>query len=95
MIPAVRRDLVARARDPLHEIGMPLRHPADHEERAPGLVARQQIEQPGQALSEAGFEATPIAARHARFERRHLEVFFDVDGEMVLDHMGVGCNACA
>src|SRR5438477_486864 len=90
VIPAVRRNLVAGMRDLAYQIRMPLRHPANDEERGAGLVAREQLEQATHASDDPGFEAIPIGTRDARFKRRDLEVLFDVDGEVMADHARPG-----
>src|SRR5947208_5518609 len=82
-------------RDLAYQIRMPLRHPTDDEERGPALVARQQLEQAIHAADHPGLEAIPIGTTHARFERRHLEILFDVDAEVMADHARRGLQrAC-
>ncbi len=44
-IPPVRRDLVARVRDRADQAGLALAEPAEDEERRPGFVTREQLEQ--------------------------------------------------
>src|SRR3989441_11297630 len=44
VVPAVRRDLMARAYDRADQPGLPLRYPAEHEEGRARLVLSQQLE---------------------------------------------------
>src|SRR6185295_13975356 len=86
VIPAVRRDLVSRRGNAAHQPGMPLRDPAEHEERGARLRAGEQVEQPGDAPAHAGLEVAPIRIPHVSLERGDLEVLFHVDGEVVAGH---------
>src|SRR5438477_4197393 len=43
MVPAVRRYLVSRRRNRANELGLPLRYPAEDEERGPRAVLLQQL----------------------------------------------------
>src|SRR2546421_2594597 len=77
---------MAGVRDTAYQIRMPLRHPADDEERGPRLVPREHVEQAIHAADDPGLETIPIGTTHARFKRRHLEILFDVDSEVMPDH---------
>ena len=95
VVPAVRRDLVARARDGADEVGLPLRQPAEHEERRARLVPTQELEQPSDLAADPGFKMLPCGPRHPGLERRDLEILLEVDRKVVGDHSSDRCNARA
>src|SRR3989442_9439994 len=86
MVPAVRRDLMARTRDPLHHLGMSLPNPAEDEEGSSGLVAGEQVQHARNTVLYPGYETVPIRPAHVGRERRDLEVLLDVDSEMMRHH---------
>ena len=95
MIPAVRRDFMPRARDCADQVALPVRQPAEHEERRARFVPIQEIEQLGDLPHHPGLEPPPLGPRHAGLERRDLEVLLEVDREVVSDHGPQRCNVCA
>src|SRR6266550_3038776 len=84
-----------RARDRANQSGLPLGHPTEHEERGSRLVPGQEVEQQQNLGGHARLEARPIGPRHARLERRDLEVLFEVYGEVMCRHGPCRCNARA
>ena len=92
MVPAVGRDLVTRAGDRAHQRGLTLGYPAHDKERGVRVESSEQVEQLGHLRSHSRLEPLPIRPRHAGLERRDLEVFFDVDREVVRDHAGARCR---
>ena len=60
---AVRGDLVAAAGDPPHEVGMPLGHPAEHEERAVTPRSSKMSSSRSVLRDDAALHALPAATR--------------------------------
>jgi len=86
VVPAVRRDLVARAGDSTDQLVLAVRHPPENKESRARLMPREQLEQDIGLLDDARLERLPVGPRDAGLEGRDLEVLFDVDGEMMGDH---------
>ena len=72
--------------DLLHHFGHAVGHPAKNEERAAFVVPAEELEDLADAGGGPEAEAVPICPPHGALERRDLEVFLDVDGEVVTDH---------
>ena len=86
VIPPVRCDLVTCARDGANQRGLALRHPPEDKERRPGVMSSEQVEQRRHLGRHARFKAFPVGPGDAGLECRDLEVFLDVDREVVRDH---------
>ena len=91
----VRGNLVTGGGDGAEESGKPLRHPAEHEERAPHGMLIEDRQQPLGIAHDPALARLPGAPRHDAVERAHLEVVLDVDGHGVhdrpIDHDGGSC----
>ena len=72
-----------------------LRHPAEDEEGGPRLVLGEQRQQPADTARDARGPSDPVCREDPRRERRHLEVFLNVDGEVMPSHDDYWCNGCA
>ncbi len=86
VVPSVAGHLVTGRRDPLDHLWVALRHPPEGEERAPGAMAGQQVEDSVDGCLDARRQVVPAGARDASLEGRDLEVLLHVDAEIVGGH---------
>src|SRR2546425_77836 len=85
--PAVTRDLVPGARDVPHQLGEPLCHPPENEERASRVRPGQQIEQPAHVVGDAQLAARPLVAPDGVGVVFDLEPVLDVYRQYVTLHL--------
>ncbi len=81
----VAADGVALVVDGLHQLGEPVRDPADDEKGGLGVVPGQQFEDLFGVAHHPLFHGVPVARVDDVLEGGHLEVVFHVDGEVVGD----------
>jgi hypothetical protein len=67
------------------ELWMSFGDPSEHKTGSLHFVLGKKLEQTLHSLNDSTLEGLPSVARDVRLERRHLEVFLDVDREMVTD----------
>src|SRR6185437_16406949 len=76
---AVGCDLMSGIVNAADDERVAIRDPAEREERADGIMACEQLEREIDGSLDAARIASPFTASNHAFERRDLEVFFDVD----------------
>lgn len=82
----MRSDLVTSRRDRLDHRRLPLRHPAQREERTLGRTVREQLQKAAHISRHSALQGAPSFPDHMRRQGVHLELLFDVNCEVVVHH---------
>ena len=80
---AMRRDLVAGCRNPLHQVRVTLGNPPEHEKRTGDTVLGEDREQPVSIGLDAAFKCRPGLAGNDTIEHADVEVVLHVDRHRV------------
>src|SRR5687768_12041283 len=85
VVPSVAGDLMARVRDPAHQFWVPLRDPAEREERRLDVDFGKQVEDTEHVVVHPQRQRVPIISGNYVLERTDLEPILDVDRQAIED----------